>query len=105
MDSLLFCVISNSIINDYHVWIVLQEGDGEESNWTKMYDSEEAQSRSVSPPNHQEEESKAEEGKQEFHNRNGTKVLPFEFVALEACLEAACGVLDNEVYILLHKCI
>ena len=27
----------------------------------------------------------------------GLKVLPFEFVALEACLEAACSVLDNEV--------
>ncbi|CAL0310120.1 unnamed protein product [Lupinus luteus] len=28
---------------------------------------------------------------------NGIKILPFEFVALEACLEAACGVLDNEL--------
>ncbi|OIV92382.1 hypothetical protein TanjilG_09980 [Lupinus angustifolius] len=27
---------------------------------------------------------------------DGMKILPFEFVALEACLEAACGVLDNE---------
>lgn len=26
----------------------------------------------------------------------GIKILPFEFVALEACLEAACGVLENE---------
>jgi magnesium transporter len=26
----------------------------------------------------------------------GIKILPFEFVALEACLEAACSVLENE---------
>lgn len=30
-------------------------------------------------------------------NRDGPKLLPFEFVALEACLEAACSCLDNEV--------
>ncbi|CAN1253306.1 Magnesium transporter MRS2-3 [Linum perenne] len=29
-------------------------------------------------------------------NRDGSKVLPFEFVALEACLEAACGCLEIE---------
>ncbi|EYU38670.1 hypothetical protein MIMGU_mgv1a021974mg, partial [Erythranthe guttata] len=29
-------------------------------------------------------------------NRDGPKLLPFEFVALEACLEAACSCLDNE---------
>ncbi|KAK6151914.1 hypothetical protein DH2020_014549 [Rehmannia glutinosa] len=29
-------------------------------------------------------------------NAHGLKLLPFEFVALEACLEAACSSLDNE---------
>ncbi|XP_076942141.1 magnesium transporter MRS2-3-like [Bidens hawaiensis] len=31
-----------------------------------------------------------------FDKRNGPKLLPFEFIALEACLEAACTSLDNE---------
>jgi hypothetical protein len=39
------------------------------------------------------------EGKQGFENRDGSKVLPFEFVALEACLEAACSCLESEVSI------
>ncbi|MQL86576.1 hypothetical protein Taro_019106 [Colocasia esculenta] len=30
-------------------------------------------------------------------NSVGQRVLPFEFIALETCLEAACGCLDNEV--------
>ncbi|CAJ2651031.1 magnesium transporter MRS2-3 [Trifolium pratense] len=29
-------------------------------------------------------------------DEGGIKILPFEFVALEACLEAACSVLENE---------
>ncbi|XP_027359627.1 magnesium transporter MRS2-3-like [Abrus precatorius] len=33
---------------------------------------------------------------QDLQNPDGTKILPFEFVALEACLEAACSVLENE---------
>ncbi|XP_021642998.2 magnesium transporter MRS2-3 isoform X2 [Hevea brasiliensis] len=36
------------------------------------------------------------ERKQGFKNQDGSKVLPFEFVALEACLEAACSILENE---------
>lgn len=31
-----------------------------------------------------------------FENRMGPKVLPFEFCALEVCLEAACSALDSE---------
>jgi len=31
------------------------------------------------------------------HDPDAIKILPFEFVALEACLEAACSVLENEV--------
>ncbi|RDX78723.1 Magnesium transporter MRS2-3, partial [Mucuna pruriens] len=32
--------------------------------------------------------------------QDGMKVLPFEFVTLEACLEAACSALENEAHIL-----
>lgn len=63
----------------------------------------EPQSRSVSPencrgafPQDQNEDEKGE-GKEDLQNQDGLKVLPFEFVALEACLEAACSCLDSEV--------
>lgn len=32
-------------------------------------------------------------------NARSLKLLPFEFVALEACLEATCSSLDDEVWI------
>ncbi|XWS68145.1 hypothetical protein CRYUN_Cryun04dG0066100 [Craigia yunnanensis] len=48
-----------------------------------------------SKPQNQDVEGKAEE-KQGLENPDGSKILPFEFVALEACLEAACSCLENE---------
>ena len=72
-----------------------------------MYDLGEPQSRTGSPQDFsggfpqfqdQDEEGKAEV-KQALDNQDGLKVLPFEFVALEACLEAACSCLENEVSI------
>ncbi|KAK9287006.1 hypothetical protein L1049_015414 [Liquidambar formosana] len=39
---------------------------------------------------------KETDGEQAFGNEDELKVLPFEFVTLEACLEAACSCLDNE---------
>lgn len=72
-----------------------------------MYDLGEPQSRTGSPQDFsggfpqfqdQDEEGKAEV-KQGLDNQDGLKVLPFEFVALEACLEAACSCLENEVSI------
>ncbi|XP_028788307.1 magnesium transporter MRS2-3 [Neltuma alba] len=77
----------------HHQATKAQEGNGDDSTWTKLYDLEEPQSRTVSP-RIQDGESKGEE--KQFQNRDGMKILPFEFVALEACLEAACGVLENE---------
>ncbi|KAI4375937.1 hypothetical protein MLD38_013749 [Melastoma candidum] len=80
-----------------------QEGIGDESNWTNLYDMEE-QSRPVSPERLErgfpladgvEEENKTD-GKPIFDNRDGMKFPPFEFIALEACLEAACTCLENE---------
>ncbi len=65
-----------------------------------MYDLGEPQSKAGSPLNFSpgDEEGK-EEGKQDLDNQDGMKVLPFEFVALEACLEAACSCLEIEVKI------
>ncbi|KAA8545754.1 hypothetical protein F0562_020795 [Nyssa sinensis] len=80
-----------------------QEGrvNVDDTDWTNLYDLGEPQSRAVSPQNfsrdllHTDEGGKAD-GKQALDNQDGFKVLPFEFIALEACLEAACSCLDNE---------
>uniref|UniRef100_A0A5B6Z0Q8 Magnesium transporter n=1 Tax=Davidia involucrata TaxID=16924 RepID=A0A5B6Z0Q8_DAVIN len=72
-----------------------------DTEWTNLYDLGEPQSRAVSPPNisgdfmHTDEGGKAD-GKQPLDNQEEFKLLPFEFIALEACLEAACSCLDNE---------
>ncbi|KAL6496342.1 Magnesium transporter MRS2-3 [Orobanche gracilis] len=74
-------------------------GDGDNTDWTNLYDLEGPQS---TPPNYsknfpmKEEAGKVEGKEQSVDNRDGPKLLPFEFVALEACLEAACSCLDNE---------
>ncbi|GAB2292115.1 Magnesium transporter MRS2-3 [Dionaea muscipula] len=73
------------------------------TDWGNLYDLEESQSRDRSPqscgfPPRQgtvDSEGKLEE-RQDLNNKDGGKVLPFEFVALETCLEAACTCLDNE---------
>lgn len=74
--------------------------DGD-ADWTHLYDLGEPRSREVSPP--REAASIPErghevkpDGKHSFDKRDGPKLLPFEFIALEACLEAACSSLDNE---------
>ena len=44
----------------------------------------------------QDESPKVEE-KTDVKNQDGSKVLPFEFVALEASLETVCNCLESEV--------
>ncbi|KAM7264231.1 hypothetical protein ACFE04_001914 [Oxalis oulophora] len=74
-----------------------QDGNGEELKQSNFYDGQDG--RVISPRNSegysQDEDGKVDE-KQGLENRDGSKVLPFEFVALEACLEAACSCLENE---------
>lgn len=95
--------LQRRILRHHHA-TTAQEGNGEDSNWSNLYDLGEPQSRADSPVNFsqgfpqfqgQDEEGKVE-GKQGLDNQDGMKVLPFEFVALEACLEAACSCLENE---------
>ncbi|KAK7855237.1 magnesium transporter mrs2-3 [Quercus suber] len=87
----------------HHHATTAQEGNGDDSNWSNLYDLGEPQSRANSLGFHSfrigDEDGKAE-GKQGLDNQDGMKVLPFEFVALEACLEAACSCLENEVNII-----
>ncbi|KAG9129791.1 hypothetical protein Leryth_016013 [Lithospermum erythrorhizon] len=74
--------------------------DGENTDWANLYGLEDTQSRAASPsasfPVKGEEEGKVDGKQQVSENREGLKPLPFEFVALEACLEAACSNLDHE---------
>lgn len=81
-----------------------QEGgvNADNTDWTDLYDLEDSQSRPVNPPRHsgsfpEKDSDSKQDGKQALENRDGLKLLPFEFIALEACLEAACSCLDNEV--------
>ncbi|XP_062022663.1 magnesium transporter MRS2-3 [Rosa rugosa] len=70
-----------------------QEGNGEESKWCDLEEAE-AHLRGVGAGGTQGGEGTGKQGQEE--NREGLKVLPFEFVALETCLEAACSCLENE---------
>ncbi|KAK4437144.1 Magnesium transporter MRS2-3 [Sesamum alatum] len=73
--------------------------DGNNAEWANLYNLQNPQLMTVVP--HQNFPSTNEEGnadgeQQAAENARGLKLLPFEFVALEACLEAACSSLDNE---------
>ncbi|CAO2813561.1 unnamed protein product [Amaranthus hypochondriacus] len=80
-------------------------GGGDNSEWRDLYDLEEPQSADLSPIDAQcgfpprqgisDERGDLEE-KEDLKNRDGAKVLPFEFISLEACLEAACSSLEKE---------
>lgn len=66
--------------------------DVKNAAWANLYKSETPQlSGPINFPN------KNGDGEQVGENVNGLKRLPFEFVALEACLEAACTSLDTQV--------
>lgn len=88
--------------------MVLQEGRGSPDGaaWTALCDLEESQDSEASSQKDTgftlsyktNDEQGSKDESQDAKNRDGVKVLPFEFIALEACLEAACSSLDNEVY-------
>ncbi|KAI3712307.1 hypothetical protein L1987_70858 [Smallanthus sonchifolius] len=76
---------------------------GANTDWTHLYDLGEPRSREVSPSrvaasisNPESDDEVKADGKHSFDKRDGPKLLPFEFIALEACLEAACSSLENE---------
>nr|GMD87651.1 magnesium transporter MRS2-3-like [Ipomoea batatas] len=87
------------VINLEHIKAIItaQEETGIGGNnvdWGNLYAIEDSQSQRVSRPNY--EEGKGDAKQQVEDNRDGIKLLPFEFVALEACLEATCTCLDSE---------
>ncbi|KAL9686435.1 hypothetical protein QQ045_023894 [Rhodiola kirilowii] len=88
----------------HHQAMRAQEGGGnaDDPDWANLYDLEDSRSGVASPensagsfPKSEKDEEGQEDGKQGL-DRDGMKVLPFEFVALEACLEATCTSLDND---------
>lgn len=89
--------LQRRILRHHHA--TSQEGmaDGD-TEWTHLYDIGEPRSREVSPPRVSAESGREvkPDGKHSFDKRDGPKLLPFEFIALEACLEAACSSLENE---------
>lgn len=93
---------------DCFLW---EKDDGNDGNadWTEGYDKEEPESKMKSSPHDfgedQDVDEKVEGGeKSGLVSSNGPKVLPFEFIALESCLEAACSCLENEVSYLIDFC-
>ncbi|KAL0309479.1 UNVERIFIED_CONTAM: Magnesium transporter MRS2-3 [Sesamum radiatum] len=85
----------------YGVMVNKEAGDEENTKWTHLYGLGEPHPRTISPQSSinfpsKEEEGKADAKEQAAESRDGPKLLPFEFVALEACLEAACSCLENE---------
>ncbi|XP_031483606.1 magnesium transporter MRS2-3 isoform X2 [Nymphaea colorata] len=75
-----------------------RNGSGDAAEWQSGYDS------TVSPNNayvnlntgYGGEDGKGEGRLPVFENSDGSRLLPFEFIALEACLEAACSCLETE---------
>ncbi|XP_051136370.1 magnesium transporter MRS2-3-like [Andrographis paniculata] len=78
-----------------------EEGEGDDTNngsSSNLYNSDQ-QPYPNSPAAEQDNSNKntdTDTEQQGVQNARGLKLLPFEFVALEACLEAACSSLDNE---------
>ncbi|KAI7726126.1 hypothetical protein M8C21_011156 [Ambrosia artemisiifolia] len=90
--------LQRRILRHHHATVSQKEMVDGDTDWSHLYDLGEPRSREASPPRVATEggqEVKAD-GKHSFDKRDGPKLLPFEFVALEACLEAACSSLDNE---------
>lgn len=88
--------------------MVAKEGgfNADDADWTNLFDLVEPISRSHSPQKFSEgfpgkDDGGKVDGGGAFVKQDGLKVLPFEFIALEACLEAACSCLENEVRTLL----
>lgn len=80
---------------------------GSSADLTKVSDLEDPKTRTDGPYHVSQdlsgsggllaEHDEDEKGKEEPVSSHGPRDLPFEFIALEACLEAACSCLETEV--------
>ncbi|KAL4581101.1 hypothetical protein LXL04_017310 [Taraxacum kok-saghyz] len=83
-----------------HLATASQEGQSDDIDSRNMYDLEDQQPKDITPESINSQE-KSEEGKTEGipsldGGSDGLKHIRFEFISLEACLEAACSSLDME---------
>lgn len=95
-----------------YCWLQEGRGNDDDPDWVGLYEFEDPRSGVASPENFtggfpeiKNDEENKEDGKQGLDSRDGTKILPFEFVALEACLEATCTSLENDACTLSLICL
>ncbi|KAL8195268.1 hypothetical protein R6Q57_025671 [Mikania cordata] len=76
--------------------------NSDDTDWTNVYDSGEQKSNGVGSPSSSTTSQKRTDqevkvdGTPSLNSQDGLKLLRFEFVALETCIEVACGSLDKE---------
>ncbi|KAJ0801135.1 putative magnesium transporter MRS2 [Helianthus annuus] len=76
--------------------------NSDDTDWTNMYDLGEQKSKGVSSPSvsttsqDRSDQQVNTDGTPSLNSQDGLKLLRFEFVALETCIEAACSSLDKE---------
>lgn len=74
--------------------------EGNKPVWTDFYGSKEPEQEDGGDQIYTYQQKKEEWNTEETgENEHALKILPFEFVALEACLQATCSSLDDEVWI------
>ena len=75
--------------------------NSDDKDWTHLYDLGEPKPEGVAPPSvsttsREKNEDVKPNGLHSLDSR-GVRLIRFEFVALEGCIEAACSSLDKEV--------
>ncbi|KAF9621151.1 hypothetical protein IFM89_016645 [Coptis chinensis] len=93
--------LQRRLLRFHHATTCNQEGrlsGGDDADWANLYDSEERPVRPDDSPTQTTgfPQCQSPEGGVKLDGKDGPKVLPFEFVALEACIEAACSCLESE---------
>nr|XP_043630114.1 magnesium transporter MRS2-3-like [Erigeron canadensis] len=89
------------IMRYYHSTVTQAGTTSDDTEWQNLYDLGEPLPKGLGSPSiSATSRGKSEEVKTDrtcsFDRADGLKLLRFEFVALEACIEAACSSLDNE---------
>ncbi|PWA52238.1 magnesium transporter MRS2-D [Artemisia annua] len=94
--------LQRRIMRYYHATTASQAGtaNSDDKDWTHLYDLGEPKPEGVTPPSvsttsREKNEEVKPNGLHSLDSR-GVRLIRFEFVALEGCIEAACSSLDKE---------
>ncbi|KAK9077225.1 hypothetical protein SSX86_005562 [Deinandra increscens subsp. villosa] len=94
--------LKRRIMRHYCLIVSQERTNSDDTDWTNMYDLGEQRSKVASSPSTSttsqdriDQEVKLN-GTPCLNSQDGLKLLRFEFVALETCIEAACSSLDKE---------